>query len=165
MFHTNANANHKWYMVCSSQACVLPLCFRYYLKKNTETEALCSDEDAQDLLRESQFSLLQFSTEELATQLSIRTLELFRNTEPTEYIDSLFKLKSKTGSTNLKRFEELVNQETFWVASEIVHEANQLRRMKLIKYFIKTALHCRECNNFNSLFAIIRYLKFMNFHG
>ncbi|XP_048876021.1 rap guanine nucleotide exchange factor 2-like [Brienomyrus brachyistius] len=132
---------------------------RYYLKKNTKTKMLCSDEDAQDLLRESQFSLLQLSTEEVATQLSLRSLELFRNIEPTEYIDSLFKLKSKTGSTNLKRFEELVNQETFWVASEIVREANQLRRMKLIKHFIKIALHCRECKNFSSLFAIISGLN------
>lgn len=122
-----------------------------------ETETLCSDEDAQELLRESQISLLQLSTVEVATQLSMRNFELFRNIEPTEYIDDLFKLKSKTGCTNLKRFEEVINQETFWVASEILRETNQLKRMKIIKHFIKIALHCRECKNFNSMFAIIRY--------
>lgn len=122
-----------------------------------ETETLCSDEDAQELLRESQISLLQLSTVEVATQLSMRNFELFRNIEPTEYIDDLFKLKSKTGCTNLKKFEEVINQETFWVASEILRETNQLKRMKIIKHFIKIALHCRECKNFNSMFAIIRY--------
>lgn len=122
-----------------------------------ETETLCSDEDAQELLRESQISLLQLSTVEVATQLSMRNFELFRNIEPTEYIDDLFKLKSKTGCTNLKMFEEVINQETFWVASEILRETNQLKRMKIIKHFIKIALHCRECKNFNSMFAIIRY--------
>ncbi|KAI1883668.1 hypothetical protein AGOR_G00233930 [Albula goreensis] len=132
---------------------------RYYLKNNMETETLCSDEDAQDLLRESQISLLQLSTVEVATQLSMRNFELFCNIEPTEYIDDLFKLKSRTGSANLKSFEEVINQETFWVASEIVREPNQLKRMKTVKHFIKIALHCRECKNFNSMFAIISGLN------
>ncbi|KAG8453869.1 hypothetical protein GDO86_000482 [Hymenochirus boettgeri] len=132
---------------------------RYYLKNNMETETLCSDEDAQDLLRESQISLLQLSTIEVATQLSMRNFELFRNIEPTEYIDDLFKLKMKIGCTNLKNFEEIINQETFWVASEILREPNQLKRMKIIKHFIKIALHCRECKNFNSMFAIISGLN------
>ncbi|XP_043917992.1 rap guanine nucleotide exchange factor 2 isoform X3 [Protopterus annectens] len=132
---------------------------RYYLKSNMETETLCSDEDAQELLKESQICLLQLSTVEVATQLSMRNFDLFRNIEPTEYIDDLFKLKSKTGSTNLKQFEEAINQETFWVASEILREPNQLKRMKIIKHFIKIALHCRECKNFNSMFAIISGLN------
>ncbi|XP_072477486.1 rap guanine nucleotide exchange factor 2 isoform X3 [Notamacropus eugenii] len=132
---------------------------RYYLKNNMETETLCSDEDAQELLRESQISLLQLSTVEVATQLSMRNFELFRNIEPTEYIDDLFKLKSKTSCVNLKKFEEVINQETFWVASEILRETNQLKRMKTIKHFIKIALHCRECKNFNSMFAIISGLN------
>ncbi|XP_050801456.1 rap guanine nucleotide exchange factor 2 [Gopherus flavomarginatus] len=132
---------------------------RYYLKNNMETETLCSDEDAQELLRESQISLLQLSTVEMAAQLSMRNFELFRNIEPTEYIDELFKLKSKTSCANLKKFEEVINQETFWVASEILRETNQLKRMKIIKHFIKIALHCRECKNFNSMFAIISGLN------
>lgn len=61
-----------------------PSC-RYYLKNNMETETLCSDDDAQDLLRESQISLLQLSTMEVAAQLSMRDFELFRNIESTEY--------------------------------------------------------------------------------
>lgn len=129
---------------------------RYYLKSNMETETLCSDEDAQDLLREGQISLLQLSTVEVATQLSMRAFELFCAIEPTEYIDDLFKLRSKTGSVSLKRFEEAINHETFWVATEVTREPNQLKRMKIIKHFIKIALHCRECKNFSSMFAIIR---------
>nr|XP_058134057.1 rap guanine nucleotide exchange factor 6 isoform X8 [Dasypus novemcinctus] len=132
---------------------------RYYLKNNMETETLCSDEDAQELLKESQLSMLQLSTIEIATQLSMRDFDLFRNIEPTEYIDDLFKLDSITGNTHLKEFEDIVNQETFWVASEILTESNQLKRMKIIKHFIKIALHCRECKNFNSMFAIISGLN------
>lgn len=132
---------------------------RYYLKNNMETETLCSDEDAQELVKESQLSLLQLSTTEVATQLSMRDFDLFRNIEPTEYIDDLFKLHSQSGNTHLKDFEDIVNQETFWVASEVLSESNQLKRMKIIKHFIKIALHCRECKNFNSMFAIISGLN------
>ncbi|XP_031730064.1 rap guanine nucleotide exchange factor 6 isoform X2 [Anarrhichthys ocellatus] len=132
---------------------------RYYLKNNMETETLCSDEDAQDLLRESQISLLQLSTMEVAAQLSMRDFELFRNIESTEYVDDLFKLDSSVGSGNLKQFEVVINQETFWVATEILKEPNALKRMKTIKHFIKIALHCRECKNFNSMFAIISGLN------
>uniref|UniRef100_A0A3B3V5G5 Rap guanine nucleotide exchange factor 6-like n=1 Tax=Poecilia latipinna TaxID=48699 RepID=A0A3B3V5G5_9TELE len=132
---------------------------RYYLKNNMETETLCSDDDAQDLLRESQISLLQLSTMEVAAQLSMRDFELFRNIESTEYVEDLFKLDSSAGCTNLKQFEEVINQETFWVATEILKEPNTLKRMKTIKHFIKIALHCRECKNFNSMFAIISGLN------
>ncbi|XP_062289390.1 rap guanine nucleotide exchange factor 6-like isoform X2 [Scomber scombrus] len=132
---------------------------RYYLKNNMETETLCSDDDAQDLLRESQITLLQLSTMEVAAQLSMRDFELFRNIESTEYVDDLFKLESSVGSGNLKQFEEVINQETFWVATEILKEPNALKRMKTIKHFIKIALHCRECKNFNSMFAIISGLN------
>ncbi|XP_072923265.1 rap guanine nucleotide exchange factor 6-like isoform X3 [Hemitrygon akajei] len=132
---------------------------RYYLKNNMETETLCSDEDAQELLRESQISLLQLSTIEVATQLSMRDFELFRNIEPTEYIDDLFKRESKTGNIHLKQFEDVINQETFWVATEILKETVQWKRMKIMKHFIKIALHCRECKNFNSMFAIISGLN------
>uniref|UniRef100_A0A4W3H5P4 Rap guanine nucleotide exchange factor 6 n=1 Tax=Callorhinchus milii TaxID=7868 RepID=A0A4W3H5P4_CALMI len=132
---------------------------RYYLKNNMETETLCSDEDAQELLRESQITLLQLSTIEVATQLSMRDFELFRNIEPTEYIDDLFKRESKSGNAHLKQFEDIINQETFWVATEILKEVIQLKRMKIIKHFVKVALHCRECKNFNSMFAIISGLN------
>ncbi|XP_051914774.1 rap guanine nucleotide exchange factor 2 isoform X5 [Hippocampus zosterae] len=133
---------------------------RYYLKSNMETETLCSDEEAQDLLREGQISLLQLSTVEVATQLSMRAFQLFCAIEPTEYIDDLFKLRPRLcAATSLKRFEEAINHETFWVATEVTREPNQLKRMKTVKHFIKIALHCRECKNFNSMFAIISGLN------
>ncbi|XP_051903561.1 rap guanine nucleotide exchange factor 6-like isoform X7 [Hippocampus zosterae] len=132
---------------------------RYYLKNNMETETLCSDEDAQDLLRESHISLLQLSTMEVAAQLSMRDFELFRNIESTEYVDDLFKLDSAAGGGHLKRFEEVINQETFWVATELLKEPNALKRMKTVKHFVKIALHCQECKNFNSMFAIISGLN------
>ncbi|XP_067877876.1 rap guanine nucleotide exchange factor 2-like [Heterodontus francisci] len=128
---------------------------RYYLKKNNVTEILCSDKDAEQLLHESQVTVLQLSPKEIAIQLSLRNLELFHNIAPTEYVDDLFQLKSKSECQNLVKFERIFNQEAFWVATEVLREPNKRKRAKIIKHFIKVALHCKNCNNFNSMFAII----------
>ncbi|XP_066508118.1 rap guanine nucleotide exchange factor 2 isoform X2 [Hoplias malabaricus] len=137
----------------------IQLCARYYLKSNMETETLCSDVEAQELQRESQVCLLSLSSTEIANQLSARNYLLFASIEPTDYIIDLFKLRPHYPPSNLRSFEDLVNMETFWVATEIVREPNQVKRMKIIKHFIKVALHCRDCKNFNSMFAIISGLN------
>lgn len=104
------------------------------------------------------FVFTSFSqTENMVSSSQLRPRDLFVLTG--RYVDDLFKLDSSMGSGNLKQFEEVINQETFWVASEILKEPNALKRMKTIKHFIKIALHCRECKNFNSMFAIIRWVR------
>ncbi|XP_059407865.1 rap guanine nucleotide exchange factor 2-like isoform X2 [Carassius carassius] len=133
----------------------IQLSARYYLKSNMETETLCSDVEAQEMQRESVVPLLSLSSMEIANQLSARNYLRFSGIEPTDYITDLFKLRPQEPPTNLRNFEDLVNQETFWVATEVVQEANLAKRVKIIKHFIKIALHCRDCKNFNSMFAII----------
>ncbi|XP_051993337.1 rap guanine nucleotide exchange factor 2-like isoform X2 [Xyrauchen texanus] len=133
----------------------IQLSARYYLKNNMETETLCSDVEAQEMQRESLVSLLSLSSMEIANQLSARNYLLFSSIEPTDYIFDLFKLRPQEPTSNLRKFEDRVNQETFWVATEVVRESNLAKRAKIIKHFIKIALHCRDCKNFNSMFAII----------
>ncbi|XP_042559066.1 rap guanine nucleotide exchange factor 2 isoform X4 [Clupea harengus] len=138
----------------------IQLSSRYYLKSNSETETLCSDVEAQELMRESQVCLLSLSSVELANQLSSRNYLLFSSIQPVDYITDLFKLRPVTDTArSLRRFEDLINQETFWVATEIVRESNQLRRAKVIKQLIKVAARCREVNNYNSTFNIISGLN------
>lgn len=112
---------------------------RYFLKNNASQEALVTDDMAPELLRESQVHFLQLNSVEVATQLTLEDFSIFRQIEPTEYIDDLFEVKSKYGTPMLAKFAELVNREMFWVVSEICGEPNILRRMKIIKHFIKVA--------------------------
>ncbi|ESO87122.1 hypothetical protein LOTGIDRAFT_107273 [Lottia gigantea] len=128
---------------------------RYYLKNNMSTETLVPDELMGELIKESQINILQLNTAEVASQLTLEDFKVFREIEPTEYIDDLFNLKSKYGCPALDKFAELVNKEMFWVVTEICSELNLVKRMKLIKHFIKIAKHCKDCKNFNSMFAII----------
>ncbi|XP_070854494.1 rap guanine nucleotide exchange factor 2 isoform X2 [Drosophila suzukii] len=128
---------------------------RYYLKLNDSTEPLVPDELALELVRESSVHLLQLNAYELAIQLTLQDFANFRQIESTEYVDELFELRSRYGVPMLSKFAELVNREMFWVVSEICAEHNIVRRMKIVKQFIKIARHCKECRNFNSMFAII----------
>jgi Rap guanine nucleotide exchange factor 2 len=128
---------------------------RYYLKTNGITETLVPDEMASDLVRENIVHFLQLNPNEIAIQLTHQDFQIFRQIESTEYIDDLFIIKSKYGTPMLNKFSELVNNEMFWVVGEICKETNIVRRMKIIKQFIKIARHCKDCKNFNSVFAII----------
>ncbi|XP_064216044.1 rap guanine nucleotide exchange factor 6 isoform X4 [Tribolium castaneum] len=128
---------------------------RYYLKTNGITETLVPDELAPELVRESAVHFLQLNAVEVAIQLTLQDFSIFRQIEPTEYIDELFELKSKYGTPMLEQFAALVNKEMFWVVTEVCSEHNPVRRMKIIKQFIKVARQCKECKNFNSMFAII----------
>lgn len=131
------------------------LASRYYLKTNGITETLVPDEMASDLIREAAVHFLQLNPNEIAIQLTNQDFQIFRQIESTEYIDDLFMIKSKFGVPMLLKFAELVNNEMFWVVGEICREINIVRRMKIVKQFIKIAKHCKDCKNFNSVFAII----------
>ncbi|XP_055689936.1 rap guanine nucleotide exchange factor 2 isoform X2 [Lutzomyia longipalpis] len=128
---------------------------RYYLKTNGITETLVPDDVAAELVRENVVHFLQLNANEVAMQLTFQDFAIFRQIESTEYIDDLFELRSPYGTPMLKQFAELVNREMFWVVTEICSEGNIVRRMKIIKQFVKVARHCKECRNFNSMFAIV----------
>ncbi|XP_044734898.1 rap guanine nucleotide exchange factor 6 isoform X3 [Chrysoperla carnea] len=134
---------------------LIGLSSRYYLKTNGITETLVPDELAAELVRESAVHFLQLNAVEVAIQLTLQDFSVFRQIESTEYIDDLFELNSKYGTPMLGQFAELVNREMFWVVTEVCRESNVVRRSKIIKQFIKVARQCKECKNFNSMFAIV----------
>lgn len=133
----------------------IPLNARYYLKSNLSIEQLVSDDVASDMIKEAHISFLQLNSMELAFQLTLADFDIFSEIETTEYVDNLFERDSAYGEPALEKFEELVNREMFWVCSEVCSEHNTIKRMKVVKHFIKIAKHCKDCKNFNSMFAIL----------
>lgn len=86
----------------------IPLCLaRYYLKTNGITETLVGDDLASELVRESQVHFLQLNAVEVAVQLTLQDFSIFRQIESTEYVDDLFKLKSRYGTPMLSQFGEV----------------------------------------------------------
>lgn len=80
---------------------------RYYLKTNGITETLVGDDLASELVRESQVHFLQLNAVEVAVQLTLQDFSIFRQIESTEYVDDLFKLKSRYGTPMLSQFGEV----------------------------------------------------------
>ena len=81
---------------------------RYYLKNNSVSQPLVPDELAPEIAKESSVSLLQLHAVEVAAQLTLEDFSLFRQIEPTEYVDDLFQLTSSYGLPALSKFEEVI---------------------------------------------------------
>ena len=85
----------------------LPCVLRYYLKNNLSTEPLVPDELMSELKKEAQISLTQLNPFELALQLTLEDFKVFKEIQATEYIDEIFKLRSKFGAPNLNKFSDV----------------------------------------------------------
>merc|ERR1719266_527188 len=128
---------------------------RYYIKNNMATEACLPDDAQAELSKESTVHLLDLNPNAVAAQLLVEDFNIFRQIEMTEYVEKLFELATTYGHPNLTKFGELVNDEMWWVVTEIVSEQNVGKRIKLMKQFIKIAHHCyKDTQNYNSMFAI-----------
>lgn len=60
------------------------------------------------MVRESTVTFLQLNAAEVALQLTLQDYNVFRQIEPTEYIDDLFELKSNYGTPALTLFAEVI---------------------------------------------------------
>lgn len=85
----------------------MPRVHRYYIKNNLSTDALIPDEMIGELLKESQIALLQLNAAEVAWQLTLEDFKVFREIEPTEYVDELYELKSKYGCPLIRKFSDV----------------------------------------------------------
>lgn len=129
---------------------------RYFLKKNSSTEQLSVPAD--DLTSSALAEILQLDSAEIAIQLAIRDFDYFRVVEGVEFVGEVLAASQgniKSAFTNLEKFSKLVNEEMFWVVSEIVRGESAMKRAKIIKQFIKIARFSKEKRNFNCFFAVL----------
>lgn len=144
----------------------LTLNSRYYLKNVHSTEPLISNQSIIDLRLQSRLSILNLTSGILAAQLTLRDHQKLASIDPVEYIQDIMpdqenfsdQTSSKIDDKNISKlteFETTINEETWWVVSEVCREKNDTRRIKILKKFIKLAQHCRDFKNYNTLFAIL----------
>ncbi|KAL5281093.1 RAPGEF2 family protein [Megaselia abdita] len=129
---------------------------RYFLKKNSSTEQLSVPAD--DMTSSALAEILQLDSGEMAIQLAIRDFEYFRVVEGVEFVGEVLSTEKnniKCSFGNLEKFSKLVNEEMFWVVSEIVRAESAMKRAKIIKQFIKIARFSKEKRNFNCFFAVL----------
>ncbi|XP_033642954.1 rap guanine nucleotide exchange factor 1-like [Asterias rubens] len=102
-------------------------------------------------------TLLDFSSQEIAEQMTILDAELFQKIEIPEVL-LWAKEQSEELSPNLTIFTEHFNKMSFWARSLILQENRPQDREKLVTKFIKTMKYLRKLNNFNSYLAILSAL-------
>jgi len=146
---------------------------RYYIKENTMFSSSSSsssgqssssnpnkltDDVSSEILKECPMpiTLLSLNTAQIGIELTLTDFTTFSSIEPQEFIFDIFEMKTDDlPNSKLMEFESLSNKEMFWVINEILSETNLVKRVKIIKYFIKTANICRNLHNYNSMFAIL----------
>lgn len=99
--------------------------------------------------------MMEFSADDLAAQITLIDLPIFKSIRK----DELINLGRKRNlSPNIVSMNRQFNQVTFWVVGQIlVHESPRLRA-ELIGHFIKTAKRLNQLNNLHSSYAVISAL-------
>ncbi|KAK2568320.1 Rap guanine nucleotide exchange factor 2 [Acropora cervicornis] len=105
----------------------------------------------------SNYSLCEITVEEQGLIRQRRLQDTLNNLSDKIHLNGRYYLKNNLVSGSLLPDEaaQIVNNEMFWVITEICSESNLVKRMKIMKTFIKIARHCKECKNYNTLFAIV----------
>lgn len=134
---------------------------RYYLKERAFHGTLVHDEEAEKIFKESKQweNLLNLHPKQLAEELTRQDSEIFSSIDSSEYIADLWRNPDHLAKQNLQRFEDIPNEEMYWVVTTLVSETKSEVRAKFIKQFIKTARYCRDLKNFNSMFHIVSGLN------
>lgn len=134
---------------------------RYYLKARAFHGTLVQDEEAEQIFRESRQweAITNLSPKQVAEQLTRQDSEVFCSIDASEYIADLWRDPNRAAKKNLETFENIPNDEMYWVVTTVISETRSDIRAKLIKHFIKVAKWCREQKNFNSMFHILSGLN------
>ena len=106
------------------------------------------------------FDILKVDPDEIAGQLTLIDVPLFKAIEPDELISCKWMSREKLiKAPNIVHFTRRFNQTTFWCQKEILNCKKIEKRGKMITHFIKIAKRLNELHSFNSLMAIIVALK------
>ena len=101
-------------------------------------------------------SPLDFRYEELAIQLTLIDLEVFKKIKPDELTSCSWNKKSKHEvAPFVVKFTQRFNHVSFWVIEEILRPSLSRDRAEILNHFIHVAKKCHENNNLHTEYAII----------
>jgi len=109
--------------------------------------------------------LLDLHPVELARQLTLNEIEIFRKIRPNECLGLAWSKKDgDTKAPNVKMMIERFNMVSGWVASEVLKPSEQKARVEAITHFIQVANECKKLNNFNACMEILSGLEDASVH-
>lgn len=124
------------------------------LKEENENDQATKEYDA------VVFDVLRVSAEDIANQLTLIDLPLFKAIEPEELSSCSWNTKKKFSVTpNVVHFTRRFNHVSFWVTREILNANTAKQRAEIISHFIKVSKRLVELRNINSLKAVVSGLQ------
>eukprot|EP01119_Soliformovum_irregulare_P002983 TRINITY_DN13252_c0_g1_i1.p1 TRINITY_DN13252_c0_g1~~TRINITY_DN13252_c0_g1_i1.p1 ORF type:complete len:460 (-),score=94.87 TRINITY_DN13252_c0_g1_i1:124-1503(-) len=100
------------------------------------------------------FGLLR--VQELAIQLTLLEYKLFQNIDRTEFYNKGWMRDSKlTTSPNITAMIQRSNHMSLWVATMIINQQEQRKRIKIAQKMLCIAQWCKELGNLNSVMEIL----------
>ncbi|KAL9651333.1 hypothetical protein ABK040_001285 [Willaertia magna] len=107
------------------------------------------------------FDLLQWQASEVARQITIIDMKIFKKIENNEFYNSAWsdpKYKYEL-APNISALTDRVNNMSYWVQTCILTETNLEIRRAMYKKFIEIASEAKALNNYSALFAIVSGLQ------
>merc|ERR1711963_165317 len=105
-------------------------------------------------------SPLDFRHEEIACQLTLIDLEIFKLIRPDELTSCAWTKRSKLEvAPNVVKFTQRFNHTSFWVIEEILKPSLTRDRAEILTHFIHVAKKCHDLNNLHTEYAIISALQ------
>ncbi|RXG57735.1 Ras-specific guanine nucleotide-releasing factor RalGPS1 [Armadillidium vulgare] len=110
--------------------------------------------------RSKPIEILKVNPEELAAQITLMDIPIFRSITPEELTSCGWTKREKLIlAPNVVEFTRRFNNVSFWVVREILNTPLLKMRVEVVSHFIKVARKLNELNNFHSQFAIISALQ------
>jgi len=100
-------------------------------------------------------SLLDFQSEEIARQITLREWDTWSNLKPWEFLGCAWSKKDKeTKAPHVLAMMETSNFLSHWVTTTIVATPNTKSRVIIIRKFVEIADELRKMGNYNGVFEI-----------
>ncbi|KAJ8686356.1 hypothetical protein QAD02_022150 [Eretmocerus hayati] len=103
---------------------------------------------------------IEIPAEDLATQLTLLDVGVFKSIRPEELSSCSWNKKNKLiVAPNVVSFTRRFNHTSFWTVQEILNAPTPKQRSEIVLHFIKVAKKLFDLNNLHALFAIISGLQ------
>ncbi|KAL3990670.1 RasGEF domain family protein [Acanthocheilonema viteae] len=111
------------------------------------------------------FDVLKVPPEDIASQITLIDIPLFRAITSQELLKGAWTKKSKhLDASNIVAFTDRFNSICLWCQREILSRERTVKRAEVLGHFIRIAKHLYDLNNLNSTFSIVSALQSLSIY-